>query len=360
MSSMGIQRRICPGGTWRMMIPGIYAIGRDELPGRQREMTALLHAGPEGIVTGPYAVRHWGLAVSGSDYVEVLVPKEMRRRSIRFVRLIRTERPPEYVCLQGKIRFAGPARAAADAARGYRDPSQAQEVVCAVLRGTLCSLNELREELAAGPRQGSAMLRGALDAVGEGIWSAAEGDFLKLIKQSGLPQPEYNMALYTEQGEFLGIVDAWWGGAGVAAEVDSREYHDEDPADRETTMSRHNRIAGHLNRLLHFTPARIQTAGWEVVAEIRAAIAAGLPAAPTRIQAVPRHLVGASQSLLLAPQTVTMVPSRPYGGSLKDGVAGAGTLELEEAVHAGDQLDAVPEAGGGLAARDGRENRAED
>src|ERR1035441_4973098 len=46
--------------------------------------------------------------------------------------------------------------------------------------------------------------------------------------------------------------------------------------------------------------------------------------------------------------------------SVEDRVAGAGALQLEEPVDAGDQQDAVPQLGRGLAARDRGHHRAED
>jgi hypothetical protein len=35
----------------------------------------------------------------------------------------------------------------------------------------------------------------------------------------------FNAQLFDANGTFIAMVDAWWQGSGVAAEVDSRAYH---------------------------------------------------------------------------------------------------------------------------------------
>ena len=59
--------------------------------------------------------------------------------------------------------------------------------------------------------------------------------------------------------------------AGVAAEVDSREWH-LSPADWERTLVRDARMTEQGILVLRFTPRRIRTAGREVALQIRAAL----------------------------------------------------------------------------------------
>jgi hypothetical protein len=73
--------------------------------------------------------------------------------------------------------------------------------------------------------------------------------------------------------ELLAIPDAWWPQAGVAAEVDSQEWH-LSPDSWKATMARHARMSARGIIVLHFPPSRIRTAGREVAAEIRSALAA--------------------------------------------------------------------------------------
>lgn len=268
MTRSAIQYRVGPGGPWCILLPGIYAIDA-HITTERREMAALLHSGPDGIITGPYAVRKHGLRASGPTSVDVLVPPGTRRFSSGFVRLIRTSRMPGTIWDAGPLRFADPVRAVADAVRGYRDIGEARAVICAAL-DRHCTVEELRTELISGPVQGSALLRRALRDAAHGIWSKAEGDFLELIKRSGLPEPVFNVAIYDENGTLLGIIDAWWDRACVGAEVDSSQYHSLD-SDWLRTLDRHNRLTSRI-RLLHFAPSKIGADPAGVVSELRTAI----------------------------------------------------------------------------------------
>src|SRR5260370_8567492 len=82
----------------------------------------------------------------------------------------------------------------------------------------------LARELEQGPAQGSRLVRAALEEVADGVRSIAEGDFRTLLRRGRLPMPMFNARLYDDEG-LVAIVDAWWPEVGVAAEVDSREWH---------------------------------------------------------------------------------------------------------------------------------------
>jgi hypothetical protein len=298
-----IQNLVRPGGRWRVILPGVYAASDGIVSAGQREMAAMLYAGRSAVMTGAFGVRHYGLVASGPDYIEVLVPVEgHRRQSIRFLRLVHTERMPEQVTRFGPIKVAGAARAVADAVRGYRELRQAQQVICDALQAGLCTLGDLGVELEEGPTRGSAMLRDGLRDAATGIWSAAEGELMELIRSSDLPEPEYNVSLFTPDGTLLGIVDAWWGRAGVAAEVESQEFHFK-RSDWAATMERGNQITKHRVQLMHFPPTRVKSDGAGVLAELRYAIAVGMAAPPLAIRAV-SHVV---------PKT-----ARAGGGQLRD------------------------------------------
>jgi hypothetical protein len=291
MTRSAIRHRIRPGGPWQVLLPGIYSADA-RITTERREMAARLHAGPKGIITGPYAVRRFGLKASGPTTIDVLVPEDMRRQNAGFVRLIRTSRMPEAVYRMGPIRFAGPGRAIADAVRAYTNIGDARMVICAAIKDHVCTLAELGAELTNGPSRGSALLRRGLRDAARGIWSAAEGDLADLIDGSDLAKPEYNVALYAEDGTFLGIVDAWWKRAGVAAEVDSREFHFEEGG-WEKTMARHNLIIARRVQLLHFTPQRIKRNGDGVLNDLRIAIATGNRNPPLPITSAPWRAKGA-------------------------------------------------------------------
>ena len=249
-------------------------------------MAAVLYAGPHGVITGAAAVRRHNLRCAGLNEIDVLVPVDVRRQSTGFVRIVHTMRMPDDFYSMGRIRFTPPPRAIADAARGMTRLSDVRAVVAEAVQRGRCDLGSLVRELSEGPSAGSRLYRIALGEIGDGIRSAAEADLKDLIDKSGLEKPMYNPSLYLLDGTFLGIPDAWWERAGVAAEVDSREYHIS-PEDQERTTMRHNRMEAHGIHMLHFRPSALKAKSPQVLADLRGAIASGNNNPPLPIRAVP-------------------------------------------------------------------------
>jgi hypothetical protein len=275
-----------PGGRWQRILPGVYAVTNGAVSADQRAMAALLYAGPKSLLTGAVAVRRHRLSCAGLNEVDVLVPADVRVRSAGYVRIIRTGRMPETCFRTRRIRFALLARAVADAARPMTSLSDVRAVVAAAIQSGGCDLASLIAELNAGPVAGSRFYRAALRECIAGSRSAAEGDLMTLIGRSDLPEPMYNAELYTADGTFLGIADAWWQRAGVAAEVDSRRYH-LSPADFERTVMRHNRLAAQGINVLHFLPDTVKSEPSTVIRNLRGAIRSGTAQPPIPIVAKP-------------------------------------------------------------------------
>jgi hypothetical protein len=275
-----------PGGRWQRILPGVYVMTNGAVSVDQRAMAALLYAGPRSLLTGAAAVRRHRLTCAGLNLVDVLVPEDVRVRSAGYVRIIRTGRMPEKCCRTERIRFALLPRAVADAARPMTRLSDVRAVVAEAVQNGRCDLAALVDELNDGPVAGSRFYRAALRECIDGSRSAAEGELMTLIGRSGLPEPMYNAELYTADGTFLGVADAWWQRAGVAAEVDSRRYH-LSPADYERTVMRHNRMAAYGITMLHFLPGTVKAEPSTVVRALRGAIAAGSARPPLPIVAKP-------------------------------------------------------------------------
>jgi very-short-patch-repair endonuclease len=250
----------------------------------QKEIAALLYAGKGSVITGVVALRRQGIRVPDTAAITVLIPVERRRQSTRFVRVWRTARMPEQVCANGVVQFAMAARAVADAARELTSLRDVRAVVAEAVQKRRCQLDRLTEELDQGPVRHSARLRGVLAEVADGIRSVAEGDFRSLIQRARLPMPIFNARLYAGQ-TLIAVTDAWWPDAGLAAEVDSREWH-LSPEDWEETLRRQTEMSRHGISVLRFTPRKIRDEPAEVIADIRAAIEAGrrrgLPAVHAR------------------------------------------------------------------------------
>ena len=284
MSEKAVRHRLRDGGPWRPLLPGVYLVHTGSASDDQREMGALLYAGPDSVLTGAAALRRFGPAGPCTGLVDVLVLAGTQKRDAGFVRIVRTARLPEPTGVAGAVRFAFPPRAVADAARGMTDIGDVRAVVAGAVQRGKCPIGRLRYELDNGPRRGSALLRRALAEVADGVRSAAEGELHAVIKRARLPPPMFNPRLFAGR-VFLARPDCWWPDAGVAAEVDSREWHIS-PRDSEDTLARHARMAGHGIIALHFTPGQIHSKPAEVVSAIRSAIAAGRSRPLPQVRAV--------------------------------------------------------------------------
>lgn len=276
-------------GDWQKILPGVYCTLAGPVSQDQKLMAALLYAGPRAVLTGAWAVRRYHLECAGLNEVHILVPPAVRVKSFSYVQIQRTARMPECVNSARAIRFAPLARAVGDAVRQLRNQDQVQAVVCAAVQKARCPLEELIKELEDGPNIGSALFRRALAELAAGIKSEAERDLKYRIERSGLEQPMYNASLYLLDGTFLGMVDTWWQRAGVAGEVDSRQYHFE-AKDYQETLQRHNRIESAGVHLLHFLPMDIRQDWPKIRTSLRDALAAGMRNPPLPIVAVPHDV----------------------------------------------------------------------
>lgn len=283
MTARMLRYRTRPAGPWQALLPGIYLTHTGQPADEQREIAALLYAGPLGVLTGAAALRRHGLSAGrpgtggvvggAAGIVDVLVPLTTQRADVGFARVHRTARLPEGFCVAGEARFAFVPRAVADAVRLMTDLNDVRTVVAEAVQRRRCSIEQLARELAAGPSWGSGLFRRALAEVAEGIRSAVEGDLRDLIRWARLPTPLYNPRLLVD-GEFLAMPDCWWPESGVAGEADSRAWHFS-PRDWEKTLARHARMSSHGIIVLHITTYRIRSKRREVADEIRQALAAG-------------------------------------------------------------------------------------
>jgi very-short-patch-repair endonuclease len=285
MTPEALRHRIRAGGSWQRLVPGVYLAVTGTPTLLQMEIAALLYGGRGSVITSLTALRRYGIRVPDATAVAVLVPASRAQSSRAFVRIQPTIRMPDRFCYEGLVRFALPARAVGDAARELDSFRHVRGLVADVVQQRWCKLDSLFDELANGPVRGSAWLRRSLLEVADGIWSGAEGDFADLLRRAGLPAPMFNAHLYAGR-TFIAIADAWWADAGVAVEVDSREWHIS-PEDWQRTLQRHSRMSAHGIIVLHVTPAQIRDEPARVLADVASALSAGRARPTLAIRAVP-------------------------------------------------------------------------
>jgi hypothetical protein len=338
MTDGSVRHRIRPGGPWQRLLPGVYLTATGQPSWEQLQVSALLFAGADSLITGPAALLNYKILRAVPRLIDVLVPLHRERTSPGFLAVHRTRRMPRETICDGPVRYAPPARAVADTVRAMTgtgtaragtaragtaaagtawagtawagtaaagtawagmaragtawagtargDLAGVRAVVAGAVQQGRCTIAELAAELQAGPVRGSATLRSVLAEVLDGVRSPAEADLRALIRASDLPEPLYNPKLYLPGGIFLAEPDAWWPHHGVAAEVDSREWH-LSPADWEATMARHARMSAAGIIALHFSPRQQRERPAEVIGTIAGALRTGrpLPAVITRAAA---------------------------------------------------------------------------
>jgi hypothetical protein len=281
-----LQNRLRVGGPWQVLMPAVYLAVTGVPTPAQRQMAAQLYAGPTSMVTGPAALFIHKVQPASTDVVDVLVPVTTQRKDREFVRLHRTARLPEQTYVLGEIRYAPVARAVADAARAMDEIGDVRAVVAGAVQKGAVQLAELVDEVQQGPVRGSAFLRQAVAEVTDGVRSSAEAEFRELIQRAKLPAPLFNASLYAGD-QFIARPDCW-ADAGVAAEVDSREWH-LSPQDWERTLARHATMSAHGIVVLHFTPQQIKKEGATITENLRAALETGRARPPLPIRAVPAN-----------------------------------------------------------------------
>lgn len=285
-SEGALRHRIRPDGPWLAVLPGIYLGGNALIADGQREIAAVLYAGPGCVLTGPASLRHQGVRVPATETIDVLIAAPAKRQSTGFVRMHQTKRMPDETFVLNGIRWAPAARAVTDTVRGELDVREVRALVAGAVQGGKCTVPQLARELEAGPRRWSGRLRAVLEEVAGGMASAAEADLHQLIKRSGLPEPMYNPDLYIGS-EFLARPDVYWKDAGVAGELDSRAWHLL-PEHWERTMARHGRMTARGIFVVHFAPKQVKTEGRRIVTELGSTLEAGRMRPPLPIRAVPR------------------------------------------------------------------------
>ena len=286
MKDNTMQYRLRRGGPWQTLLPGVYLTVSGMPSLSQKEMAALLYAGPGSLITGPTALMHHSIR-SGSavEVIDVLVPIGRQRLSAGFTRLHRTARMPARASSIGPVRLALVPRAVADTVRQLSELREVRAVVADAVQLGRCTVGQLAEELRIGPVKGSAMFRSVLTEVADGIRSTAEGDLRDLIGTARLPMPLFNPSLY-DGDLFLGKPDAWWPDAGVAGEVDSRAWH-LSPEDWDRTRQRHDRMAAAGVIVLHFSPRELRREPAKAAQLIKGALDRGLNRPPLPIRTIP-------------------------------------------------------------------------
>ena len=278
LSRHAIAYRLREDGPWRILLPGTYLT----LPGvptpAQRETAAILYGGQHAVITGPAALRFYQfrqVPQQFGDPVDILIPARFHRSSTGFLRVHRTRHMPAWAKGPAARRYACPARAVADTVRWLGDLREVRALVGDAVQNRHCTVAQLSDELQVGGTPNGALLRKVIAEATAGIRSAPEAELRDLIIKSSLPMPLFNPRLYLPNKKFIACPDAWWPDAGVAIEVDSKQWHLA-PNDWERTMTRHSDLGQYGIVTLHVTPHQLRTDPARFMQKVANAYKAGI------------------------------------------------------------------------------------
>jgi hypothetical protein len=252
-------RRELRAGHWQRLLPGVYGAFSGTATLEQKRVAAILYAGRHAQLAGLSALALHGLRHLPTDpQVHVLVPHATRRVSRDFVCVHRTKRMDQSAGMANGYALCSVARAVADACRELDDLRAVQAIVAEAVQREMTTPGALARELDLAGTSRTRLLRRALRDIRFGPRSVAEIDFKNVLGRSTvLRHIAWNAALVTADGTSLPTPDGWLPDAGIALEVDSREYH-LSPEQWQRTMRRHNILAAHGVLVLHFTPSEIR------------------------------------------------------------------------------------------------------
>ena len=221
-----IMWRISPAGPWQRLLPGVLVAHRGIPTRRERLLASLKYAGPQSMVTGTPALTEYGVVAARrtSTRPHLLVPHQCRRTSHGFVVIERTRNVPAPV-VRGLLRLAPLSRAVVDACRRQENRDHVREIVAEVIQDRRCSVEDIVKDVRRAARQRTALARAVLREIESGIRSVAEAKVRSALLARGVDGLEWNVELWTQDGEFVGTPDAYCVRTGVALQVDSMKWH---------------------------------------------------------------------------------------------------------------------------------------
>ena len=202
---------------------GVYALGPASLPPLGNRIAAVLACGPGSLLAVRSAGAHLELVANSSSLIDVMTPRQVRRRGIR-AHSLPALAPADRIVRDG-IPCTSVARTLLDLAA-----ARPAELVPALEQAEALGafdLNALADVLErnAGHR-GAGRLRTALAAMvapGPRFRSEFERRFRPIFRSAGLPEPLINQAIHLPGGPVE--VDYFWPDLQLVVECDGYEFH---------------------------------------------------------------------------------------------------------------------------------------
>lgn len=268
LSDDAIAHRTGSGRRWQHVLPGVVATFTGALTEDQVCRAALLFAGTGSMLTGPTALRRYGLKyVPHDSRTHVLMRHTRRRQQTAFFVPHRSTELPRPRNLAG-LPTAPPARALVDTCREMTCLRDVRALVLEAVQRRTVRLPQLEEELPAAAKAGTALVRRAVRDGQAGCRSAVEAELRDIVMRSKiLPKILWNVPVFDRSGYPVGTPDGWIEEVDLVIQVDSREYHAEGLGG-EDTQRRDNRYDRAGIPSVEFTPWRIRNEPAQVLREM--------------------------------------------------------------------------------------------
>lgn len=252
-SRSAIEHRVRTG-RWQRLLPRTYLAG-DTITPRDRLHAALAYAGPGSALSGTAALHESGVRrVQLPSRVLVVVPASSQPASTARVEISRSSRPLKLE--PWGLRRVSPARAATDLALRSSSIDDVRTIVARVVQGGYCTLAAIGDELEAGPRRGSALLRQTLTEVGWGAASAPEARAASILRRAGVGDFIQNARIRLPSGQ-VRVIDFYWPRLRACLEIDSVEWHRE-PTAWSQTWDRHLELTTLGFSVIHRPPSAVK------------------------------------------------------------------------------------------------------
>ena len=279
------------GRGWRVLLPGVFLMNRNDPRPRQRLVAGLLWGGERSVLSGPTAASLHGITSAGArDRVHLLVPAPLASRRSGFAEVRRTVIHDDDTRSRGPLRLSSPARAAVDAARAARTLDARSAILIEAVQRELTTVDDLAEWVHRLRPRDAAGLRLPLEAAASGAWSVPEAELLDLVATSGaLPDAWANPSLCTGDGRALTTPDVWFDDVAMAVMVHSRRYHSS-PDDWDDTVDADGDLVTAGVVVAGVTPHRVRTSPTEVLRRLERTHAAARGRPRPDVVATPRYL----------------------------------------------------------------------
>jgi predicted transcriptional regulator of viral defense system len=200
---------------------GVYAVGHRHLTTEGRWLAAVLASGPSAVLSHRHALALWQLRPHPSGPIDITVLSRGRRRraGIRFhcVRVL----APQDVTVVNAIPVTSVPRTLLDYAR-TATTHQLRTALEAAERLELFDGGAIHALLDRSPGKATTKIRTVLaEMTGTIPWSRSELErqFLELIREAGLPEPQVNMSVTGAAADF------YWPAQRLVVEADSWGFH---------------------------------------------------------------------------------------------------------------------------------------